>query len=391
IDARTDQYSLAVVGYRMLAGTLPFEGDSTRAVLYQQLVAEPTPLSTRVSGVPDEIATAIGRAMQKEPRDRFESMTAFATALATGTTTIGESIAAPATKPAPAKPARPKQAPRTGAAAGGLLASTRNRVIAGVAALALLVVAIRTMTGGTPAVPEDEFIPTSVLGGDLDPAVTPPSPSEGTASDASAPTPPPVPSRTSPPRSTATTARGRAAPPPAAPAPAAAATGAATPTCSALANANRWDDALATCTAAANGGDPVAMRVLGGMYDRGTGVAEDPAQAVTWYRRAAPNDAEAKFQLSRLFEIGRGTGRDLQANITYLREAAAMGHQQATLTLASRLETGAGMGRDYDEAAIWYQRAAGRGSVLAMMKLADWSRRGRGVPKDEAKAVEWFT
>ncbi|MGD9525022.1 MAG: serine/threonine-protein kinase [Gemmatimonadales bacterium] len=391
IDARTDQYSLAVVGYRMLAGTLPFEGDSTRAVLYQQLVAEPTPLSTRVRGVPDEIATAIGRAMQKEPRDRFESMTAFATALATGTTTIGESIAAPATKPAPAKPARPKQAPRTGAAAGGLLASTRNRVIAGVAALALLVVAIRTMTGGTPAVPEDEFVPTSVLGGDLDPAVTPPSPSEGTASDASAPTPPPVPSRTSPPRSTATTARGRAAPPPAAPAPAAAATGAATPTCSALANANRWDDALATCTAAANGGDPVAMRVLGGMYDRGTGVAEDPAQAVTWYRRAAPNDAEAKFQLSRLFEIGRGTGRDLQANITYLREAAAMGHQQATLTLASRLETGAGMGRDYDEAAIWYQRAAGRGSVLAMMKLADWSRRGRGVPKDEAKAVEWFT
>src|SRR5690606_36640839 len=138
IDARTDQYSLAVVGYRMLAGTLPFEGDSTRAVLYQQLVAEPTPLSTRVRGVPDEIATAIGRAMQKEPRDRFESMTAFATALATGTTTIGESIAAPATKSAPAKPARPKQAPRTGAAAGGLLASTRNRVIAGVAALALL-------------------------------------------------------------------------------------------------------------------------------------------------------------------------------------------------------------------------------------------------------------
>lgn len=391
IDARTDQYSLAVVGYRMLAGTLPFEGDSTRAVLYQQLVAEPTPLSTRVSGVPDEIATAIGRAMQKEPRDRFESMTAFATALATGTTTIGESIAAPATKPAPAKPARPQQAPRTGAAAGGLLASTRNRAIAGVAALALLVVAIRTMTGGTPAVPEDEFVPTSVLGGDLDPAMTQPSPSEGTPSDAATPTPPPAPSRATPPRSTATTARGRAAPPPAAPAPAAAATGAATPTCSALANANRWDDALATCTAAANGGDPVAMRVLGGMYDRGTGVAEDPAQAVTWYRRAAPNDAEAKFQLSRLFEIGRGTGRDLQANITYLREAAAMGHQQATLTLASRLETGAGMGRDYDEAAIWYQRAAGRGSVLAMMKLADWSRRGRGVPKDEAKAVEWFT
>ncbi|HQW67074.1 MAG TPA: serine/threonine-protein kinase, partial [Gemmatimonadales bacterium] len=52
IDARSDQYSLAVVGYRMLSGTLPFDGESTRAVLYQQLVGEPKPLIERMPDLP---------------------------------------------------------------------------------------------------------------------------------------------------------------------------------------------------------------------------------------------------------------------------------------------------------------------------------------------------
>ncbi|MDX2183317.1 MAG: serine/threonine-protein kinase, partial [Gemmatimonadaceae bacterium] len=78
IDARTDQYSLAVVGYRMLSGTLPFEGESTRAVLYQQLVAEPAPLIDKVPGLPGGVVTAIQRAMAKEPRERFETMLEFA-------------------------------------------------------------------------------------------------------------------------------------------------------------------------------------------------------------------------------------------------------------------------------------------------------------------------
>ena len=81
IDARTDQYSLAVVGYRMLAGKLPFEGESTRAMLYQQLVAEPPPIATTVPGVPNGLANAIQRAMSKEPAERFANMLEFAAML----------------------------------------------------------------------------------------------------------------------------------------------------------------------------------------------------------------------------------------------------------------------------------------------------------------------
>ena len=42
------------------------------------------------------------------------------------------------------------------------------------------------------------------------------------------------------------------------------------------------------------------------MYDKGTGVAESPTDAVTWYRRAAASDVEAQFLLSHMLEMGRG-------------------------------------------------------------------------------------
>ncbi|HEV8455513.1 MAG TPA: serine/threonine-protein kinase, partial [Gemmatimonadales bacterium] len=41
LDHRTDQYSLAVVGYHMLTGSVPFEGESTRAILFKQMMESP--------------------------------------------------------------------------------------------------------------------------------------------------------------------------------------------------------------------------------------------------------------------------------------------------------------------------------------------------------------
>lgn len=388
IDARTDQYSLAVVGYRMLSGALPFDGDSTRAVLYKQLVAEATPLVEKVPDAPPGLAAAIQRAMAKEPGDRHPDMTAFADALA---------MPEAATPPAVAGPSvgtRIGTAVTTGLGnvAGrlptlrGRFASRRARLfLAGGVTLVLLAVVLQLVwprSGGL-----QDFRPTSAVdplatstigagdgGGAATPQVPPPPPPAASPPQRSRQAPPPAPA----PQRTVTAA----APPPAAP---------AGPTCAALVRANDWNAAAATCVASAEAGDATAMRLLAGMYDRGTGVVEDPVQAVAWYRRAAPNDAEARFQLSRLYDIGRGTPRDANAAVTALREAAAMGHLQATLTLAFRLEDGAGMPRDYEEAATWYSRAAARGDATAMLKLADWSRRGRGVPRNEAAAVEWFS
>jgi serine/threonine-protein kinase len=370
IDARTDQYSLAVVGYRMLAGTLPFEGDSTRAVLYKQLVAEPPPLETKIPDVPPGISAAILRAMQKEPAERFPSMVEFGEALRVdGETTL---IAA-------------ATAPVAASVAAAQASSKRTLILAGVAVIAVGALLLR---GGfvLPDAPVDTGIvaaadpfaapgtaPVATADGDRPPAVATASPPQNPGAS---------PSRTG---RTPPAATGTAAPRTAATGPAATA-----PTCAALLGAGNFEAAATTCLAEAEAGTVSSMRLLAGMYDRGNGVKEDPAQALTWYRRAAPNDAEAKFQVSDMLEKGRGAPRDARAALTALREAAAMGHQQATLTLAFRLETGGGINRDYEEAAIWYGRAAERGHVPSMLKLGEWHARGRGVPKDEAKALAWY-
>jgi hypothetical protein len=367
IDARTDQYSLAVVGYRMLAGSLPFEGDSTRAVLYKQLVAEPPPLETKIPDVPPGISAAILRAMRKEPAERFSSMVEFGEALRVdGETTLIATATAPV----------------AASVAAAQASSKRTLILAGLAVVAVGALLLR----GGFALPE-EPVDTGIEAA-ADPSASPGTDVTALAPADGAPAASPPQTRTMTPNRPGRTTpgpTGTAAPGATSPAPKAAAT-----TCAALLGGGNFEAAAMTCLAEAEAGTIASMRLLAGMYDRGNGVKEDPVQAVLWYRKAAPNDAESKFQLSRLLDIGRGTARDTRAALTSLREAAAMNHQQATLTLAFRLENGANVGRDYEEAAIWYAKAAERGDVGAMLKLGEWNGRGRGVPKDEAKALSWY-
>lgn len=391
IDARTDQYSLGVVGYRLLSGALPFEGESTRAVLYKQLVSEPPPIHEKVPDAPPGLASAITRAMRKEPRERFDTMTEFARMVEDEqlSFTAAGITAVPSPRGKAAKPAKVKtKKPVTGA-----VHTQRNRwlKIAGVAAAVVLVAVVGiTLSGGSVM---DTFQPISAIGG-LD------APAEDSVTGSGVNAPPTAPTTTTQAPGTSTR-RGGTAPPPAGTRATTPTRGAAPPvatppaaaprvTCASLVGASDWSAAVPLCTTAAEAGEVVAMRHLAAMYDQGNGVAADPAQAFAWYRRAAPNDAESKFQLSRMYEIGRGTARDARANVSALREAAAMGHLQAILTLATRLENGAGMGRDYNEAALWYTRAATAGSAQAMMKLGDWARRGRGMTRDDAQAVQYF-
>jgi predicted Ser/Thr protein kinase len=79
--AHTDVYSLGVVLYELLAGDVPFPGESFIAVAMKH-VHEPPPsiLETRAE-VPPRVAAAIDRALEKDPELRFQTMKAFATEL----------------------------------------------------------------------------------------------------------------------------------------------------------------------------------------------------------------------------------------------------------------------------------------------------------------------
>jgi len=81
VDGRSDQYGLAVLGYRMLTGRLPFEDDSLHTVIFKHVFEQPRRLEVYRADVPAFLTEAIHRAMNKSPAERFSTMEAFATAV----------------------------------------------------------------------------------------------------------------------------------------------------------------------------------------------------------------------------------------------------------------------------------------------------------------------
>ncbi len=81
VDARSDLYSLGVVGFFALSGRLPFDGPDAMTVLARH-VADPAPPLARVApGVPLRLAEAIDRCLAKHPDARFADGIAFAQAV----------------------------------------------------------------------------------------------------------------------------------------------------------------------------------------------------------------------------------------------------------------------------------------------------------------------
>src|SRR5207244_4961899 len=79
--AQTDIYALGIVLYELLTGDVPFSGDNFVAVAMRH-INEPVPsVRERRPDVSPRLDAAVRRALAKDPRDRFESMDAFATEL----------------------------------------------------------------------------------------------------------------------------------------------------------------------------------------------------------------------------------------------------------------------------------------------------------------------
>ncbi len=71
VDERSDIYSLGVVGYYMLSGQLPFEGDTVAAILAKHITQAAPRLASVAPEVPKHLARAMDRCLAKAPADRF--------------------------------------------------------------------------------------------------------------------------------------------------------------------------------------------------------------------------------------------------------------------------------------------------------------------------------
>lgn len=77
----TDIFSLGIVGYQLLTGTLPFQGETPYQVLYQVIHTDPPPLHQLLPDIPPDLSAVIQKAMSKKVEDRFLSAKEFAEAL----------------------------------------------------------------------------------------------------------------------------------------------------------------------------------------------------------------------------------------------------------------------------------------------------------------------
>jgi serine/threonine protein kinase len=76
----SDQYALGVVVYEWLAGDRPFHG-SFSEIAAKQLFTPPPPLHEKVPTIPSLVEQVVMTALAKDPKQRFDSIQAFATAL----------------------------------------------------------------------------------------------------------------------------------------------------------------------------------------------------------------------------------------------------------------------------------------------------------------------
>ena len=82
VGSSTDTYALGSVLYEMLVGEPPYPGTTTQAVLGKIIAGKPVSAREHRSQVPANVDSAIRRAIEKLPADRFSSVEEFAKALA---------------------------------------------------------------------------------------------------------------------------------------------------------------------------------------------------------------------------------------------------------------------------------------------------------------------
>jgi serine/threonine protein kinase len=73
VDPRTDLFSLGVVLYELVTGQPPFGGNSNRELIGGILHSEPPPMTRAHGTIPEELHRIVGRALQKDAEDRYQS------------------------------------------------------------------------------------------------------------------------------------------------------------------------------------------------------------------------------------------------------------------------------------------------------------------------------
>jgi len=99
--------------------------------------------------------------------------------------------------------------------------------------------------------------------------------------------------------------------------------------------AQHYSEALELCKAAAAEAaaarfvNSPAVNCIAGIYRRGLGVNKSPSEAIKWYQKAAPHNAEAAHELAGMYATGEGTKVDRPEAFMMFFQAALFGVKDA--------------------------------------------------------------
>jgi TPR repeat protein len=151
------------------------------------------------------------------------------------------------------------------------------------------------------------------------------------------------------------------------------------------------DSELEEILKSAEKGDAEAQFNLGRMYANGQGVDQSDTEALNWFRKAADQGyAKAQYGLGFMYYNGRSLDQSNANALKWYRKAADQGNAEAQCKIGHMYANGQGVDQSYAEALKWFRKAADQGHANAQCSLGVMYAKGQGVDQSDSEALKWF-